>query len=79
MIFLLMKTGKKLLSKAAHNRPNFFSNALSCPYGQKLKIHIGNWAEAPSVISTYIYSQYLNKFENSDHSGTDSLTSRFSA
>ena len=52
MIFLLMKTGKKLLSKAAHNRPNFFSNALSCPYGQKLKIHIENWAEAPSVIST---------------------------
>ena len=25
---------------------------LSCPYGSKLKIHVGNWAEALSVIST---------------------------
>ena len=47
---------KKTPFKVAHNRPNFFSNyistALSCPYGQKLKIKIGNWAEAPSVIYT---------------------------
>ena len=26
--------------------------ALSCPFGKKLKIHVGNWAEALSVIST---------------------------
>ena len=31
--------------------PNFFfSTALSCPYGQKLIIHIGNWAVAPCYI-----------------------------
>ena len=24
--------------------------SLSCPYGPKLKIHVGNWAEATSVI-----------------------------
>ena len=24
---------------------------LSCPYGPKLKIHVGNWTEALSVIS----------------------------
>ena len=44
---------KKLTPKIAHNRHNFFfSTALSCPYGFKLKIPIGNLAEAPSVIST---------------------------
>ena len=43
---------KKLPSEVAQNRPNFFfSNGLGCPYGQKLKIYIGNWAEASSVIS----------------------------
>ena len=30
----------------------FFLTALSCPYDRKLKIDVGNWAEAPSVIST---------------------------
>ena len=43
----------KTCSKVAYNLPNFFfSTPLSCPYRQKLKIHIGNWAEAPSVIFT---------------------------
>ena len=32
----------------------FFITALSYPYGKKLKTHIGNWDEAPSVISTLI-------------------------
>ena len=31
---------------------DFSLTALSCPYGPKLKIHVGNWAEALSVIST---------------------------
>ena len=42
----------------AVHKPNIIGPklfALSCPYGQKLKIHIGNWTEAPSVISTLWY------------------------
>ena len=50
---------KKMPSKVAHNRPQFFfRTALSCPYGQKLKIHIGNWAETPSVLSTLCFKPY---------------------
>ena len=34
------------------NNSYFLLTALSCPYGQKLEIHVKNWAEAPSVEST---------------------------
>ena len=38
----------------------FFSlAALSCPYGQKLKIHDGNWAVAGSTLC-YIYFVLYN-------------------
>ena len=33
--------------------------ALNCPYGQKVKIHVGNWSEAPSVLSTLFMSKSL--------------------
>ena len=34
--------------------------ALSCPYGQKLKIHIGNWSEAPSgLCGPYVFGWFL--------------------
>ena len=53
---------KKPPSKDAHNWPQcFFKTALSCPYGQKLKIHIGNWAQAPSVISTLWCTQLASE------------------
>ena len=55
------KNMKKPPSKVAHNQPNFFfSTALSYPYGLKLKMHIVNWTEAPSVISTlWFHSAHL--------------------
>ena len=43
---------KKLSSKVAHNSPNYFQYCPELPFGHKLKIHIGNWAESPSVPST---------------------------
>ena len=48
-----MKTWKNRAQKLLiiHNWI-FPLTALSCPYGQKLKIHIENWSEAPSVLST---------------------------
>ena len=57
---------EKLSSKVAHNRPKlFFSTALSCPYGQKLKIHIGNWAEHPLLylLCDFTYCQVLYLLE----------------
>ena len=52
---------RKLPSKVGHSWPKFFlSITLSCQCGQKLKIHIGNWAEAPSVISSlWLRALYL--------------------
>ena len=48
---------KKPSSKVAHNSYSFIFSltALSCPYGQKMKLHIGIWAETPSVISTLLF------------------------
>ena len=40
---------KKVASNVAHIRPKFFFSI----YCKKLNVHIGNWAEAPSVISIY--------------------------
>ena len=41
--------------------PLFFKTALSRPYGQKLKILIGNWAPAPSVIHTLWCTQLASE------------------
>ena len=57
---------KKLPSNVAHNRPKFFfSIAPSCPYGQKMKIHIemclkthlfsNLWSDAYFTISKITY------------------------
>ena len=44
---------KKPYPKVPHKKPPiFFSTAMSCPYGQKLKIHIRNCPEAPFLKST---------------------------
>ena len=43
----------------------FSLTALSCPSGPKLKIHVENWTEEHSVIST-LWIQDVSKFQNSD-------------
>ena len=44
--FLPMKTWKTRFKSCSKLAQFFFSTALSCPYDQELKKHIGNWAEA---------------------------------
>ena len=58
---------KKQPSKVAYFSliEEFSLTALSCPYGPKLKIHVENWAEEHSVIST-LWIQDVSKFQNSD-------------
>ena len=60
-LFCPWKREKNAL-KNAHIWPHFFfKTALSRPYGQKLKILIGNWAPAPSVIHTLWCTQLASE------------------
>ena len=52
--FCPLKHEKNCHQKLHIISPIFFSNALGCPYGQKLKIYIRNWSEGPFVIYTLI-------------------------
>jgi hypothetical protein len=51
---------KKQPSKVAYFSiiEEFSCTALSCPYGQKLRIHVGNCFEEPSFISTLWREQH---------------------
>ena len=56
-MFFVYENTNKWPSKVAHKWPKnkISSTAPNWPYGQKFNFHIrnwGNWAEAPSVIST---------------------------
>jgi hypothetical protein len=40
-----------------NSKSKYFSlTALSCPYGQKLKIHVKNLAKAPSVVVKIVHT-----------------------